>query len=86
MISRPWTLAGLSAVYALSLAGEGLGEIAEATGRFRQECDLALWALVGRTPEQALERLNRDAAGEPPAHVPRPSSPTLAAHIEQVHP
>lgn len=58
MTSRPWTLTGLAAVYALSQAGADLDEIAEAVGPLRGDIDLALWALVGRTPPEAIERLN----------------------------
>ena len=56
-MTRDWTIAGLAAVYALSAGGMTLGDIAEAVGRTRGECDLALWYLLGRTPEQALAML-----------------------------
>lgn len=78
MISRPWSLPGLSAVYALAQAGSSLAEIAEAVGRFRVEVDLALWALVGRTPPEALERLNRDMV--------EGMSPQLAGFIAETLP
>lgn len=57
-MSRPWTLTGLAAVYALAQSGAELGEIAEAVGRLSGEVDLALWVLIGRTPPEAVERLN----------------------------
>ncbi|PHY20786.1 hypothetical protein [Caulobacter sp. BP25] len=65
-MNRDWTIAGLAAVYALSSASIGLGEIAEAVGRSRGEVDLALWCLVGRTPEQALAVLA--TTGAPAVH------------------
>jgi len=76
-MSRDWTLAGLAAVYALSMAGMSLGEIAEAVGRSRGECDLALWCLVGRTPEQALTVLVAlpKPASNPTQRAPAKSSP-----------
>lgn len=61
-MSRPWTAAGLAALAVLSLAGEGLAEMAEALGRTPGEIDLALWTLVGRTPVEALDLLQRQAA------------------------
>lgn len=57
-MSRPWTRPGLMALYALAAGGCSLEEMAEAVGRPRGDCDLALWALVGRAPDQALGRLN----------------------------
>jgi hypothetical protein len=87
-MSRPWTLPGLAAVYALALAGEGLAEIAEATGRFKGEVDLALWALTGRKPEAALARLNAGAKGDDPAPAlaAQPRSSVLGAHLREIHP
>jgi len=64
-MNRDWTLAGLAAVYALSAASVSLGDIAEAVGRTRGEVDVALWCLLGRTPEQALVLL---------AHAPKTTS------------
>lgn len=85
-MNRPWTLAGLAAVYALALGGEGLDEIAEATGRFKAECDLALWALVGRSPAAALARLNSGLQGEAPAQATMPKSSVLGRFVQETHP
>ncbi|MGH6956250.1 MAG: hypothetical protein ACREEW_06245 [Caulobacteraceae bacterium] len=41
----------------LLVAGAPLAHIAFALDRPRGEIDLALWALVGRTPDEALARL-----------------------------
>lgn len=57
-MSRPWTIEGLAAVRVLAAADCSLGAIADALGRFKAEIDVALWALVGRSPEQAVARLN----------------------------
>jgi hypothetical protein len=76
-MNRDWTIGGIAAVYALSAAGMSLVEIAGAVGRTRGEVDLALWYLVGRTPEQALVLLahaprapSRSAGGAPPKNSP----------------
>jgi hypothetical protein len=61
-VTRPWTLAGLSAAYVLSAAGFGLDEIAEAIQRDRTEVDIALGSLLGRSVEEALFVLNRRTA------------------------
>ena len=60
-MSRPWTLAGLMAVYALAAAGSSLEELARRQAGMVQM--RSLWALVGRTPEDALEILNAGAKG-----------------------
>lgn len=52
---RDWTVAGLAAVYALSISGFPLIDIADAVGRSCQDVDQALWCMLGRTPEQALQ-------------------------------
>lgn len=85
-MNRPWTLPGLAAVYALALGGEGPAEIAEATGRFKGEVDLALWALTGRSPQAALARLNAGAHGAAPDLAAQPRSPVLGAHLREIHP
>ncbi|HJV42384.1 hypothetical protein [Caulobacter sp.] len=76
-MNRDWTIAGLAAVYALSAASVSLGDIAEAVGRSRGEVDLALWYLIGRTPEQALCLLAREpkAASTPTDRPPAKNSP-----------
>jgi hypothetical protein len=63
-MSRPWTLEGLTALYALSAAGADLKASAEALDRFSGDCDRALWALFGRTPHQALDVLNSGPSAE----------------------
>jgi len=55
---RPWTLEGLMAARVLAAANAPLTAIAEVTDRLSHDVDQALWALVGRAPEQALARLN----------------------------
>jgi len=65
-MTRPWTLEGLAALYALSAGGSSLGSVAEALGRLKADCDLALCTMVGRTPEQALTVLG----GKPVAVIP----------------
>ena len=83
-MTRDWTIAGLAAVYALSAGGMTLGDIAEAVGRTRGECDLALWYLLGRTPEQALVML---AAAPKPVRVRAPAKTTeLGRFIREIHP
>lgn len=78
-MNRAWTVEGLAALYALSVAGSDLRQMADALGRFSSDCDRALWVLFGRTPEQALDVLNGgrapdlvEVAPEPP---PRRGSP-----------
>jgi hypothetical protein len=86
-MNRDWTIAGLAAVYALSAASMSLGEIAEAVGRSRGEVDLALWYLVGRTPEQALGLLAKapKPASTPAARPPAKNSP-LGRFIQETLP
>lgn len=55
---RPWTLEGLMAARVLVAAGASLGAAANALGRRAGEVDAALWALVGRSPQEAVDRLN----------------------------
>jgi len=52
----------------LAAAQAPLGHIAPALDRFSPDIDLALWALVGRTPQQALAVLNGHAADQPDEH------------------
>jgi len=86
-MNRDWTLAGLAAVYALSAASVSLADIAEAVGRRRSEVDLALWYLLGRTPEQALVLLAHapKAASAPAKRAPAKTSP-LGRFIAEVLP
>ncbi len=60
---RPWNMAELMGLWATLAAGAPLSDCAIATDRLTRECDLAAWAMVGRTPEQALARLNAGLAG-----------------------
>lgn len=71
-MSRPWTLEGLAAVRVLAAGDTDLASIADAVGRFKADVDLALWALVGRSPQQAVDRLNM---GRAPASFPAASEP-----------
>lgn len=80
-MSRPWTLEGLAAVHVLARAGTDLDVIADAVGREPGEVDLALWALVGRSPDQALTRLQGSFDFEPP----RPHGLT-AKFVREMHP
>ena len=57
-MSRVWTLEGLMAARVLAAAQAPLARIGFALERSATDVDLALWALVGRTPEEALDRLN----------------------------
>lgn len=63
---RPWTIEGLAAARALAAANCPLSRIGIALDRTSGEIDHALWALVGRTPDQALKRLNGWRLGEDP--------------------
>jgi hypothetical protein len=86
-MNRDWTIAGLAAVYALSAASMSLGEIAEAVGRSRGEVDLALWYLVGRTPEQALRLLaNAPKPTSDPAERPPAKNSALGRFIQETLP
>ena len=49
---------GLAAARILAAAGSPLGHIGFALERTSKDVDLALWALVGRTPAEALGVLN----------------------------
>lgn len=85
-MSRPWTLEGLTAVRVLAATNADQAAIAEAVGRFKAEIDLALWALVGRSPQQAVARLN---AGLAPAarsepEVPRARGPGLRGFLKEM--
>lgn len=57
-MSRAWNIEGLMAVRTLAACGAPLGHIGYAIDRPGADVDQALWALVGRTPDQALQRLN----------------------------
>jgi hypothetical protein len=59
---------GLMAARVLVASNAPLGAVGEALDRFSWEIDLALWALTGRSPEQALARLNRASAAAPNVH------------------
>lgn len=80
-MTRPWTLEGLAAVHVLARAGTDLDVIADAVGRFRTDVDLALWALVGRSPGQALARLQ----GRPLFDVP-PTMGGIGQFLRETHP
>ncbi len=55
-----WTVGCLSALRELAYSFRGdLTEVAAALGRDRTDCDIALNALLGRTPSQALQALDR---------------------------
>lgn len=84
-MSRPWTLEGLTAVRVLAAANADQAAIAEAVGRFKAEIDLALWALVGRSPQQAVARLNvgLDASRVTPAVRPA-RGPGLGAFLGEM--
>jgi hypothetical protein len=71
-MSRPWTLEGLLAARVLAAANVPLINIGVELDRSRGEIDLALYALLGRTPEDALARLNGGElarAAPPPARL-----------------
>lgn len=53
-----WTVGCLSALRELAHSFRGdLTEVAAALGRDKADCDIALNALLGRTPTQALQAL-----------------------------
>jgi hypothetical protein len=56
-MTRPWSEISLAFAYTGAAANVPLGAIAEALNRSPSEVDLALWAMVGRSPAQALARL-----------------------------
>lgn len=58
MVSRPWTLEGLLAARVLAAANAPLQHIGEALDRLAADVDHALWALLGRSPAEALMYLN----------------------------
>lgn len=63
-----WTVGRLSALRELAHSFRGdLTEVAAALGRDRSDCDIALNALLGRTPTQALQALNAVGASSRPA-------------------
>lgn len=70
---KRWTEPGLAMAYGLAMTGATLSTIAGETGRLPGEVDLALWALVGRTPAQALARLNSGLRAE---EDPAPAKPS----------
>ena len=81
-MTRDWTIAGLAALYALSASGASLNDMADALGRMKADCDLALWVLIGRTPDEALAVLRGRSLNKPP---PRSRSP-LGRFLREVHP
>ena len=55
-----WTAGGLTELRDLAHSFRGdLTEVAAALGRDRSDCDIALNALLGRSPTQALQALDR---------------------------
>lgn len=83
-MSRPWTLEGLTAVRVLAATNADQAAIAEAVGRFKAEIDLALWALVGRSPQQAVARLNGGATNASAVPVPPARGPGLGAFLGEM--
>ena len=57
-MTRAWNLEGLMAARVLVAAQAPLARIGFALDRPAPEIDQAMWARVGRTPEEALQRLN----------------------------
>lgn len=80
-MTRPWTLEGLAAVHILARAGTDLDVIADAVGRFKADVDQALWALVGRSPAEALSRLK----GGVPEGVPA-TAQGVGQFLREMHP
>jgi hypothetical protein len=66
-MSRPWTMDDLAIASVLTAADITLVEIGEGLGRNPGDVDLALWALLGRAPSDALAHLNRGHDPLPPA-------------------
>lgn len=59
----PWTTELLDTLWELLRKGASLDEAAEQIGKGKGECDLALWSLVGYSPEVAAYlMLHRRAA------------------------
>jgi hypothetical protein len=79
---RPWSLEGLMSLRVMLATGAKLDAIADALGRMKGECNLASDALIGRTPEQALKRLNAGARARPEPE--RPPSRGLARFLREV--
>ena len=61
-MSRPWTLGELRAAQRWARGGCSRAVLGAGLGRDADELDEALLALVGRTPRQALARLEQRAA------------------------
>lgn len=64
-MSRAWNLEGLAAARVLVGANAPLSHVACALERTSREIDTAMWALLGRTPDQALAILNGCSAAGP---------------------
>jgi len=86
-MSRPWTLGELETVQSLARKGTSLALIGGVLSRDRDELALALWALVGRSPRQALARLKRRAGEAEASRVTqlRTSLRRWAAWMRTVH-
>jgi hypothetical protein len=57
-MSALWSYDELKLLKGMGRRGHSLKAMAQHTGHTRAETDLALWALVGRTLEQACDVLN----------------------------
>lgn len=57
-----WTVAGLTEVRQAMKEHLSLSAVVEITGRSRHDCNVALFALMGRTPAHALAALEAKAA------------------------
>lgn len=84
-MSRAWTIEGLAAVSILARAGIPNRLIGDAVGRMANEVDLALWALVGCSPPQAVARLNLGGSAPVAGPVAIPSA-ALVGFMRSTHP
>lgn len=61
--SRAWTREDLRALRSLAAKNTTLAKMAERLRRSRVDCDLALWAMLGSEPDEALLMLNARLPG-----------------------
>lgn len=85
-MNRPWTREGLAALYALSVAGSTLGQIAEALGRMKSDCDQALWVMLGRAPDEALAVLGGEVPDAEVVLQAHPGSPNVVRFLRENFP
>lgn len=80
-MSRPWTMDDLAIASVLTAADISLAEIGDGLGRTAGDIDLALWALLGRAPADALKHLNDP---KPPTHPLQGARDLIARDLEDI--